>query len=209
MVVNREIPPLARIVGCLLIATLTAIVPALAGVEFTPTLGIRAGGSTETDFGDDTIDPSVSYGLTLDVPLAPEKWIAVMWSHQRSEFDSGGLLGSDSSFELDIDYLHAGGVYRPGPNKKAQGFVMVGAGLTWIRPQPSGFGDEFGLSGVLGGGAKFVISPRIGLRLEGRGYLTFTEMKVSGTCGGFGCSVRFSGGGILQFDALFGVTFSF
>ena len=61
----------------------------------------------------------------------------------------------------------------------------------------------------VGGGAKFVLSPRIGLRLEGRGYLTFTNMTLSGICGGVGCSVSFSGGGILQFEMLSGVTFSF
>jgi len=34
-------------------------------------------------------------------------------------------------------------------------------------------------------------------------------MTLSDICGGVGCSVSFSGGGILQFGALGGVTFSF
>ena len=209
MVEKRERQPMARIVALLLILTAASVVPTSAEVELTPTLGFRAGGSVETDSGDSTIDPSLSYGLTLDLPLAPEKWISVMYSHQRSEFDAGGLLGSNEPFGLDIDYLLFGGVYRPGVNKTTQGFVMVGAGLTWIRPQPSGFSDEFGLSGVIGGGAKIVLSPKIAFRLEARGYLTFTQMTLSGVCGGVGCKVHWSSGGVMQFEGLGGVTFSF
>jgi len=193
----------------LVIPAIVAASAALAEVELTPTLGIRFGGSIESDFSDDTIDPALSFGLTLDLPLAPEKWIAVLWSHQRAEFTATGLFQDEDSFELDIDYIHAGGVYRPNPSKKTQPFVMVTAGLTWVRPEPGGFSDGLGLSGMVGGGAKFVLSPRIGLRFEGRGYLTFTDVTVSGICGGVGCSVRFSSGGIFQFEALGGVTFSF
>jgi hypothetical protein len=198
-----------RFAALFMIVAAAAALPATAEVELTPTLGVRAGGSVDANVADQTIDPSLSFGLTLDLPLEPEKWIAVMWSHQRTEFNSDGLFENDSSFELGINYLHVGGVYRPGPSKKTQGFVMVGAGVTWVQPQPSDFSDELGLSGVLGGGAKFVLSPRIGLRLEGRGYLTFTSMTLSGTCGGVGCSIGFSGGGFLQVEALGGVTFSF
>jgi len=182
---------------------------AVAEVELTPTVGIRFGGSVETDRNDDTIDPSASFGLTLDLPLAPEKWISVLWSHQRGEFTASGLLQNEDPFELDIDYIHAGGVYRPNPGKKSQPFVMVTAGATWVRPQPAGFSDELGLSAMVGGGAKLAFSPRIGLRLEGRGYLTFTNVTINGTCGGVGCTVRFSSGGIFQFEMLGGVTFSF
>jgi len=192
-----------------ILSILAAASAALADAELTPTLGVRFGSSVESDFGDATLDASPSFGLTLDLPLVPEKWIAVLWSHQRGDFRIPGLLDGGGDFELGIDYIHAGGVYRPGLDKKAQPFVMVTGGLTWVRPDPSGFDDAFGLSLMAGGGAKFVLSPRIGLRVEGRGFLTFTDMSLSGTCGEAGCTVRFSSGGIFQFEVLGGVTFSF
>ena len=198
-----------RLALILWIPAVLAVSPAWAEVEFTPTLGIRFGGSVETDYNDDTIDPSLSIGVTFDISLAPEKWIVALWSHQRAEFTAEGVSPTDNSFELDIDYLHAGGVYRPGVNKKNQPFVMVSAGLTWVRSQQDGFGDALGLSGMIGAGTKVVLSPKIGLRFEGRGFLTFTDVSLSGVCGGIGCTVRFSSGGIFQFEALGGVTFSF
>lgn len=183
---------------------------ALAEVELTPTLGVRFGGPVEWDGGESTVDASPSVGLILDIPLAHEKWIAVLWSHQRGDFSTpAGELEGDGDFELAIDYIHAGGVYRPGPDKKTQPFVMVSGGVTWVRPGSSDFDDALGLSMIVGGGAKFVISPRIGLRVEGRGLLTLTGISISGTCGGIGCDVRFQSGGIFQFEALGGVTFSF
>jgi hypothetical protein len=196
----------------LLVLLLLAAAPAAtAGVELTPTLGVRFGGSVEWDGGDSDLGGSPSFGVTLDLPLAPQKWIAVFWSHQRVGFDTakGELLEDGGEFELDIDYFHAGGVYRPGTGKKTQPFVMFTGGVTWVRPGPSDFEDEIGLSLMAGGGAKFVLSPRTGLRVEGRGYLNFTDASLSGTCGGAGCSVRFASEGLLQFEALAGVTFSF
>jgi len=200
-----------RLSSFLAFLAFAAVSLASAGGELTPTLGVRSGGSVEWEGGDSVLGASPSFGVTFDLPLAPEKWIAVLWSHQRADFDTaeGELLEGGAEFELDIDYLHAGGVYRPGRGKKTQPFVMVTGGITWVRPHRPGFDDELGLSLMAGGGAKFVLSPRVALRLEGRGYLNFTNVSLDGTCGATGCSVEFSSAGLLQFEMLGGVTFSF
>ena len=70
-----------RRVLLLTLSILAAVPAAQAGAELTPTFGVRFGGSVSWDGGDSTLDASPSFGLTLDLPLAPEKWIAVLWSH--------------------------------------------------------------------------------------------------------------------------------
>ena len=183
---------------------------ASAGSELTLSVGFRFAGDVDAGTIVDTnIDESPSYGLTFDIPLAPEKWIAVLWSRQRSEADLPGFLPDDDTFDLTIDYLHAGGVYRPGGDKRAQGFVMFTVGLTLVSPERSGFDSDVTFSVMIGGGVKFPISERLSFRLDGRAYLTIDEAKLSGICGGVGCSVRFAAGGAIQYEGLAGLTLAF
>jgi hypothetical protein len=190
-----------------------AILPAgvaRAEVQVTPSLGLRVGGEVDLDFdSDDTVDTTPSLGLTFDISRAPEKWLTAFWSGQRTKFSASGFSPQDRTFDLDLHYFQAGGVYRPRRDKGAQPFVMVAAGLTWIVPHASGFDGDVGLSGSLGGGALFPIGKRLSFRLEGRGYATFTKMELRGICGGAGCSINFSGTGSLQFEALAGLTIPF
>jgi len=200
-----------RLPGNLLLA-LAILAPGIAQaeVQVTPSLGFRVGGEVDLDFdSDDTVDPTPALGLTFDISRAPEKWLTAFWSGQRTKFSANGFSPQDRTFDLDLHYFQAGGVYRPRREKGAQPFVMVSAGLTWIVPHASGFDGDVGLSGSLGGGALFPIGKRLFFRLEGRGYATFTTMKLSGVCGGSGCSIKYSGTGALQFEALAGLTIPF
>ena len=47
------------------------------------------------------------------------------------------------------------------------------------------------------------------LRIEGRGYLTFTETELEGRCGGVSCTIDFAASGALQVDVLGGLVLTF
>ena len=193
-----------------LLLALLAAAGAQAEVQLTPSLGFRLGGEVDPDFDSgDTVDTTPSLGLTLDISRAPEKWLTAFWSGQRTKFGADGFSPQERTFDLDLHYFQAGGVYRPRREKGAQPFVMIAAGVTWIVPHVSGFDGDVGFSGSLGGGALFPIGKRLAFRLEGRGYATFTSMKLRGVCGGSGCSITYSGTGSLQFEALAGLTIPF
>jgi len=182
----------------LLVASLAVIaIPARAEAEIAIQTGVRLG---ETD----SVVPV--FALTGDFDLRPEKWITALWSFQDTELRENELLPDSDQLDVGIHYLHAGGVYRPNPGHGTQGFVMVTGGLTWVDPQRSSFGDEFGLSFMIGGGAIVPLSERLGLRFDGRAYLTLNSMTLSGVCGGVGCSVNFAGDGALQFEGLIGLS---
>lgn len=191
-----------------LLVLLACASPVSAEVELTPALGLRVAGAIDpVGAADTTLDLSPAYGVTLDLTLRPEKYFTLLWSRQSSEFDAVGLLPDRDTFELDVDYLHVGGAYRPRRSKKLKPFVMATLGLTWVQPEPSSFGSEIGFSMLAGGGFIRELGPRTALRLDLRGFFNITGVTLSGTCGGVGCSVRFSGGGGLQFETLFGVSF--
>jgi hypothetical protein len=193
----------------------TAISPAAAETkyELTPFVGYRAGGEFE-DFllGTDLeINQSSSYGLILDIPLGGGSQLEILWSRQSTELDAGGPLVSQPLFDIDIDYLHVGGVYNWGYEEdKIRPFLLGTLGVTILSPEPSSLDSETNFSAGFGGGVKVFASDHIGFRFEGRGYLTFLDSTGSGVfCGPSGCLVAVSSDVLGQFEGRAGLIITF
>ena len=184
---------------------LAPCVPAAAEEnELAIALGLRTGGELEisgTGRSPD-LDATAAYGLIYNRRLRPEIFVTAFWSHQSTEFTAPGEFIDGDSFGIDIDYLHAGSVYRPDREGAAQAFVQFSGGLTWYRAERSGFGDEFGFSLAAAGGGQFRISERLAFRLEGRVYATLTRVSFAGRCVSGACTFAVSGSGALQFEGL-------
>ena len=188
---------------------LTAVSTGLADDELTPHVGVRLGGDLEAEaINVDSLKFGPVYGLTYAHRLRDQGWLWSAWSVQPTEFDAPGLLPDRDTIDLDIHYLHVGTSYRPVGKKRTQGFVMFGFGLTWLDP-PAEFDAELGASLLVGGGFRTPLKPKIDLRFDVRGYITFTDTELKGQCGGVACSIDFAGGGVLQVDLLVGVSFGF
>jgi hypothetical protein len=186
------------------LSLLAAVTWAVAGeVKLAPFVGFATGGGVEnlrTGAGSD-FESGAAYGLMADFSLGPETWLEVVWSHQSTEFCLGCISEEPGSMGMEIDHFHVGGAYQPG-TKTTRPYVAATGGLTVYDPGAAGVGSEVGLSLAVGGGADFLFSDRIGLRLDGRGWLTFASGKFYGTCGAGACSIGFSGGGDFQFQAI-------
>jgi hypothetical protein len=180
------------------------------GGELTASVGARFGGDVDPgSTGNSTLDPALVYGLTYDIRLASEKWIALLWSRQKAEVDLPGFVPGNDSFDLTVDYLQVGGVYRPERRRKSNPFVMFSLGVTRVDPDLAGFDSDIVPGGMIGGGTKITFGERLGLRLDARGYFTLIQAELDGICGGVGCKVRFSANGAFQFEGLVGVTYAF
>ena len=193
----------------LLAVVVSGVVPA-AEQELSGSLGLRGGGEMKQRDVDGTtrsLDVSAAISINYGRRLRSDTWFTAFWSHQQTEFDSAGAFSDDSSFDLDIDYLHAGGTYRPERDGRAEGFVTFTMGLTWYRPERAGFGDEYGFSLSAGGGTQIPLSPRCDLRLAARGYVTFTSARFGGQCASGGCTFSFTGEGTFQLEGLVGIVF--
>ncbi len=195
---RRAIRPTAILVVAGWLATAGA-----AEWELGPTLGLMTGGGFDLVGvpGSSDFDSSPSFGITADYRLRPDGWIELAWVRQAGGFSAEGLSPRGGSFGLDIDHVHAGGVYRP-PSTGVQPFVAFTAGVTRIAPHVPGAGDELALSAAVSGGGAFPLTGDWWLRIRGRGWLTFGSASFSGQCGGVGCAFRLSGDGVFQFEAL-------
>jgi len=150
-------------------------------------------------------NPSVSFGLAVDVFLRPDAWFEAYLDHQTLSFVASPTPSGTSHFDLAIDYLQFGGGYEP-PEGRVRPFVTATLGLTRYGASSGEVEKTIGASGSLGGGFRVPISKGLSFRFEVRGYATITDAAISVACGP-GCLVVFSGDGWYQLAARAGLAF--
>jgi hypothetical protein len=207
-------PPLRLLVP---LAVLLVFLPAPAradrGIEITPFAGFRFGGGFKDDATgvDLPVGERESFGLILNVRADHETQYELFYGLQKTELKGRGLFAGEPLFDLDIHYLHIGGTYLF-TGEAVRPFLSGGLGLTFLVPDGPGLDAKTRFSLSLGGGAKIPISKGLGLRFEGRGFLTVlpdgTEIFCISSGGAF-CDVRVQGDVLAQFELLAGISFGF
>jgi len=175
-------------------------------IELIPQLGMRGGADLEADVpavAPATANPSLSFGLAVDIYLRPDAWFEVFADHQTLHFTSDPSAFGTSGFDFAVDYLQFGGGYGPAQGR-VQPYVTASVGLTRYGANSGDVGSAIGLSGSIGGGMKVPVGKRLALRFDLRGYGTFTDASVSVACGP-GCFVNFSADGWYQIAGTIGL----
>lgn len=210
---NPVCPPFRLVVPFVALLVLLSVpVRADWGLELTPFAGFRFGGGfTDNTTGLDLdVDEGECFGLILGVKATHESDYELFYSFQKTVLQGEGLFAGEPLFDLTIHYLHIGGTYRF-PGERVRPFISGGLGLTYFSPDGSGLDSEIDFSLSLGGGVKIPISKRVGLRLEGRGFLTILPDNTDIFCvssGGATCAVRVQGDILGQVLLLGGISFS-
>jgi len=182
------------------------------GLEITPYAGYAIGGNFEDNTTGTRLDVRErgNFGLVLDLPDSPETQYELFYGFQRTKVTGGGTFGGDPLFDLDIHYLHLGGTYMF-TRDKIRPYIAGGLGATHFVPHGNGLNRKTCFSLSLGGGAKIPISGHVGLRFEGRGFLTVLPDTTEIFCvssGGAACRVSVKGDVLGQFLLMAGITFS-
>jgi len=206
---SRDIPGI--VFGSLLLMLIPLSARAEWGVELTPFAGYRFGGGFEDNTTGANLDAAASgsVGLILGVPDTHERQYELLYSFQRTELKGGGISGDVAPFGLDIHYLQIGGTYQLSA-EKVRPFLSGGLGMTLFAPDKPGLSSKVYFSLSLGGGVRIPLSNRVGLRFEGRGYLTILPENTQIFCvssGGAACAVRVQGDVFGQVELLTGIYF--
>jgi hypothetical protein len=200
----------AAIVGCLTALAVTSTAAAQT-FEITPFGGWRFGGGfADLETGADLdLDDSLSYGVILSIPWndPPRSRVELIWSRQDTSVSAPDT--HDPVFDLDVQYLHFGGMVPfKTSNDRLETLISGGVGATFMRPGADGAGSEVLFSLSVGVGLLYHASDHIGIRLEARGYYTFTEADAAIFCAG-GCVIAFSTGGFGQGELTAGLQIAF
>ncbi len=191
------------------------------GVEITPTVGYRFGG-TVSSFDNAIIDSvkvpdTVSFGITGEWPVHPNLNLEVLWSHQdtslEATFKGTAPAGVNPEFShLNIDTVQVGGLWQSGRRgDKVRGYFDLLVGMSILTPAPE-YESLTRFSMTLGGGAKFQISDKIGIRLGLRWMPVYLNSEGTGTgwCDPYwGCYEYYDSNYLYQTDAHVGLILKF
>lgn len=160
------------------------------------------GPGAKLDFDDD-----LDLGFVFSVPT-PFEGFRVELIYSRNEMRlTADRPGQPQLAEVDQQYVHVGGLWElgDGPNR---GFATASVGVVELEPEGRLRSSESMPSFGLGGGGKFHVSDRIGLRVEGRllGHVGDSSMFCDRTTG---CLGQVSSSLLVQFQAAVGLTLRF
>lgn len=147
------------------------------------------------------IDDSVSFSLAVDRTLDASRTLQLFYSQQSTTLSAGSP--ARAAFDLKVRHLHFGGTADFGGP-----YVVGGLGVTWLSPGLDGLDDEVRPSMNVGFGYAWPLGTNIALRLEGRAYLTLLNSSGGLFCSG-GCVVLLKGDGLLQGEAMLGLSARF
>ncbi len=177
--------------GLLFLAVGARAVP----MEIGPMGGWRFGGTFHDQSGQShTAEPSGSWGGLMDIYLTPDSAVEILFSRQESYVRSGGA--APIQFDYVLDHYQIGGLKEYG-EKTFRPFL---AGLLgWSHAKAENASSDF-FSVTLGGGAKYYLTPWLGIRTDLRCHLMFTNSTVAASSGPSGGSVSYSGTVFAQGD---------
>jgi hypothetical protein len=190
----------------------STVIAGAAEIELTPFYGYTFGGDFD-DLPNSTeleIDDGESFGLTLGFMTSPTTQIELLWNRQETDLNVSVGNVAGPTFGLTVDQYHIGGLYLPtSMNDAVQPFVSFSLGVTVFDPSGRSSEDKFSVS--LGGGVKYALGERLGLRLQARWTPTYVNSTADGVfCDPFGfCYVLEDSNYVHQFDASVGLIIKF
>ncbi len=182
-------------------------------IEITPFGGHQGGGEfddfttgAELELKEDSV-----VGLILGFgPIETNTQLEFYFSRQESQLEGAGAASSASLFELDIDYYHIGGTFafdQGAGGGKLKPYIAASLGATRFDPEPSNLDTHTKFSMALGGGVKWFLTERVGLRLEGRVFGTIIDTEAAGFSGPGGTVVVAHSDVLVQYNATVGLIF--
>ncbi|MEO8123071.1 MAG: hypothetical protein ABI633_03400 [Burkholderiales bacterium] len=203
----------SRLLASLLAAALSllAALPAAAQNALTVYGGYRGGGSFEQTVGatttTDDIDGSGVFALSFEWAIDAARNGQVFARGQRTHLQLAPG-SAQASVPIDIAYLHLGGTNFFEGHAGQGAYIAGGLGATFMSPSEGGLSSEIRPSMSLALGYEHALTPSVSLRGEVRGYATLINSSGGFFCSG-GCVVSIHGDGMLQAEALLGLSMRF
>lgn len=182
----------------------------VTAAEVSVLYGTQGGGRLEDEAAGTTLELAEKpvRALIIGTPLNHEKDLELFYSRQQTHLRDSSVVANGDIASLDIHYLHLGGTVLSEELAGWQGFVSGGLGVTYFSPLPNELDPETHASMSVGLGARWMPTPRVGLRLETRFYGTLFNSSTSVFCSG-GCVLSVSGDLLTQYAVFGGIVFRF
>lgn len=145
-------------------------------IELSPFGGYMFGGKMRFYEGDLKIDNNANYGLALDIEIAKDTKLELIWSQMNTTARFRPYYGYDfidsNPFDVNVGYIQVGTI-RELDYDNIRPFGGLTLGAAYFSPQNTNYSQSWKFAAGLGGGAKIWITERVGIRLQGRLLLPF------------------------------------
>jgi opacity protein-like surface antigen len=158
-------------------AALGCGVAAAQSLEVTPFGGYRFGGGFYEIASGQSVDTdgAGSFGIVLDIPYRDTLQIEGFFTHQEARFTVPAPLdGQPTRLDVTVQHFQVGGL-RELESDAVRPFLTGTLGLTRYA---SGGDNEVRFSLAAGGGVKMSPTDHLGLRLDGRLFVTFVDAEL-------------------------------
>ncbi len=171
------------------------------GVELAPFFGLQYGGALASVDGPTySIDPGMQFGATLDIPVAPDWSVELLYARQDTELASSPRLG----FVIER-YLAGVRQEKDAGKMRFLGVALLGA----TRLAPEGYGSEAHFTLAIGLGLRRPLTKHFGVRADVRGYYTVTSSAGGTACVNGNCLYGFASNGVWQGDVTGALSWTF
>ncbi len=198
-----------RIIFILFTAALLFSSEAFAQTEIFGFAGYMTYSSMAVREGDLKFDDGPNYGFGLDVAIQRGVFVELNYTHNQTSVRLQRFSGvNEPLFDMNTHYFQIGAQYefRRSPKQKAFPYTLATLGATLFDAKDASLGDEWRFSVAFGGGGKFYLSDKIGLRLQARLLMPLNFSGAGMWCGTGGCSAGVGAWTTLvQFDFTAGV----
>jgi Outer membrane protein beta-barrel domain len=157
-----------------------------------------------------------SFHFTVGFFVNPKAQVEFLYGRQSSELSAEGVAPKQKISDLDVNNYHGNFVYNWGEeDAKVRPFAFIGLGATnysfGTGPAGQKIEGETKFSTTWGGGVKFYVAPKVGVKFTARWTPTYIKSSASGYwCDPFyGCWVLGDPDYSHQFDLSGGVTIRF
>lgn len=182
--------------------------------ELTPMVGARFGGTFDDELLQQELDvgDSESVALVFDIRASADTQYEILYSRQETELETDAFFSSQGLVDLTTEYFQVGGTYLL-EGDRHRPYIAATLGVSRFNPESGDLSSENFFAMTFGGGYRFNLTPRLGLRLEGRAYLNWIDSDSEIFCqtgpNNNICAVTVDGDLLTQFEASIGLTFKF
>ncbi|QZT38291.1 porin family protein [Halosquirtibacter xylanolyticus] len=136
--------------------------------EIMPMVGFQFGGKINFVQGKLDIKNDMMYGISCGMQIYSDADVEFAYSRMdtRANFNSSGVLKS-GSYNLSVDYFQLGYLHYL-KSGQLRPFGLISVGATLLNSKDDTVSDTSLFSMALGGGIKYYINDKFGLRLQGR-----------------------------------------
>ena len=134
----------------------------------------------------------LTYGLGLGYLPTERSEIEFMWTYNKADTTGQPRSGAASTklFTLDSNKYFANFLYHfSGPETKLRPFFLAGLGASNLSPAVAGVHSTTRFAFAVGAGAKYNLTPHVGLRFQGR----YSPTYLTTTNAGFWCDPIWGG----------------